>query len=142
MPALPNVDTSVTLTVDTATINQNNKNSKVDFTDNQGDPSENPGQPTNYVSSVNKGARITWTATSKNGTDTVNITGVSKKSIGGGSDILQSIGAPTDGQITAQVKNVQVTGDENYNISFNVIRNGVTSPYTIDPKLKMNPSEN
>ena len=71
MPTLPNVDTLVTLTVDTATINQNNKNSKVDFTDNQGDPAENPGQPNNYVSSVNKGARITWSATSKNDTDRV-----------------------------------------------------------------------
>lgn len=137
MPTLPNVDTSVILTVDTNTINQNNKNSKVDFTDNQGDPAENPGQPNNYVSSVNKGARITWSATSKNGTDTVNITDVSKKSVGGGSDILQSIGAPTNGQITALVKNVQVTGYESYNITFNI--NGDTSnPFTIDPKLQMN----
>lgn len=142
LTSLPHTNTLVTLTVDTTTINQSNKNSKVTFSDNQGDPGETPGQPRNYESSVNKGAQITWKGEAANDTDTVNITVVSKKTSGGGSSILVTpIGPPTSGQVTANVINSQVTGDENYNVTFDVIRNNVTTGYSIDPKLKMNPPE-
>ncbi|WP_411767578.1 hypothetical protein [Winogradskyella sp. A3E31] len=134
---MPNpTNTVVTLLVNTATINQNNKNSKVTFSDNQGDPAENPGNPNVYYSSVNVGAQISWIGQSENGTDTVQITSVSQKTTDGGSDILQSIGNPNNGQVTAIARSVYVSGDENYNVSF-TINNNTSNPYTIDPKIRM-----
>jgi len=130
-------NTLVTLTVDTSTINETNKNDKVTFTDDQSDPAENPGHPDQYVSTVNKNAWITWKGVSDNGTDTVNISKVEQKTTGGGSDILVvPIGNPNDGEVKARVKNSQVTGDECYNVKFNI--NGSTTEYCIDPKLRMN----
>lgn len=125
-------NTIITLTVDTANINETNKNLMITFTDDQGD-TETPGQPGQFESVVNKNSTITWKGVAKNGTDTISITDVSKKTTGGGSDILQEIGNPKDGIVTARVKNQQVTGDEFYNISLDV--SGTV--YTIDPRLKM-----
>ena len=125
-------NTEITLTVDTANINESNKNLMVTFTDNQGD-TEIPGQPGKFESVVNKNATVTWKGVAKAG-GAVSISSVSKKlGSDGGADILQDIGPPNDGIITARVKNIQVAGDEFYNISFLV---GSTT-YTIDPKLRM-----
>lgn len=133
------VNSTVTLTVDTVNITEATKNANVTFSDDQGDPAEIPGQPGQYESTVNRNAQIIWTGRAANGTDTVCITDVSKKAVGGGSDILVApIGRPVSCQVTGRVVNAQIAGDEFYTISFNVIRAGVTTGYSIDPKIRMN----
>lgn len=134
-------NTNVLLSVNTQSINQQNKKNMVVFSDDRSDPAENPGHPETYVSTVNRNMRVSWSGltSSPNSTDTVSITDVSKKTNGGGSDILQdtSFGDPNgDGIVTGQVKDEDVTGDENYNITF-IINGNTTDPFTIDPKLQM-----
>jgi len=129
-------NTIITLIVETTTINQGNKKSMVNFSDNQCDTDEVPGQPGTYLSTVNKNSNVTWIGFPSSGSDIINITNVSKKSTNGGSDILKSIG-PKKGSpqtVTAKVKNKDVSGNESYEVSFNI--NGNES-YTIDPLLKM-----
>ncbi len=133
-------DTVVTLTVNTTGITETNRNDMVTFSDNQSDPAENPGHPETYLSTVNKGAKITWVGASVNGTDVINITSVVKKQ-NGGADILKSIGGPLKGSdgkdtVTAVVTGQPQTGEETYTVSFNI--NGGTTVYPMDPRLKMN----
>ncbi|WP_411895137.1 hypothetical protein [Winogradskyella sp. A2] len=136
-------DTVITLTVDTDKI-QPNKQSIIDnvvFTDNQGDPDETKGRPDLYVSTVNKGATCTWQGAAKNKRDTVNITEVSKKSEGGGADILAEItlGDPiADPNVTSKVRSDAISGEECYNVTF-IINKNPSPTYTVDPRIKMNP---
>ncbi|WP_179007033.1 hypothetical protein [Winogradskyella forsetii] len=134
-------NTVITLTVDTENIKPNEQSIKdnVVFTDNQSDPAENPGHPDAYVSTVIKGSSCTWQGVAKNGRDTINITDVAKKPVGGGADILEEIalGDPFDDpKVTAKVKNKAITGPESYNVTFMINKNE-SQVYTIDPKLKM-----
>ncbi|WP_178988485.1 hypothetical protein [Winogradskyella schleiferi] len=136
-------DTVITLTVDTDNIKPNEQSIKdnVVFTDNQSDPAENPGHPDKYVSTVNKGHKCTWQGAAKNKRDTINITVVAKKPVGGGADILEEItlGDPiNDPNVISTVKNSVITGTESYNVSF-IINKNDSQVYTVDPKLRMNP---
>ncbi len=140
-PPPPKIPTVIILTVDTENI-EPNKQSIIDnvvFTDNQGDPGETKGRPDLYVSTVDKGSTCTWQGVAKNGRDTINITVVAKKAVGGGADILSEItlGDPiNDPNVTSTVKNIDITGTESYNVSF-IINKNDSQVYTVDPKLKM-----
>lgn len=134
-------NTVITLTVDTENIKPNTAsiNENVVFSDNQSDPAENPGHPETYVSSVIKGSTCTWQGVAKNGRDTINITDVAKKPVGGGADILSEItlGDPIkDPNVTSTVKNSDINGTESYNVSF-IINKNDSQVYTVDPRLKM-----
>lgn len=133
--------TVITLTVDTDKLisDPTNKKKYVTFSDNQGDDPETPGQPDKYVSTVNKGFSCEWQGVSVNKRDKVNITDVSKKSEGGGADILGEItlGDPfNDPKVTASVKDSDIKGFELYDVTFMINKNE-SLVYTIDPKLKM-----
>lgn len=69
-------DTNITVTVDTENLNGKNKNEKVRFSDDLGDP-EKPGDPASYVSTVYKNQAVTWTARALNGS-TVTIENIKK----------------------------------------------------------------
>lgn len=141
--ANPN-NTEVYLTVDTAHITEANKNDKVTFTDNQTDPAdpdpaETPGSPSTYVSSVKRGSQISWSAVAENGTTIVSITSVTKKA-DSPVDILQEIGNPNDGVVTAVVNGsppVPATAEETYSVSFSFTGTNGLESFTIDPRLKM-----
>lgn len=134
--------TVITLTVDTDKLISDpaKKNDYVVFSDNQSDdPGETKGHPETYTSTVMKGLSCTWQGVSLNKRDKVNITDVSKKSEGGGADILEEIalGDPfKDPKVTAKVKNKDIVGPEYYNITF-MINGNESLVYTIDPILKM-----
>lgn len=132
-------NTTVTLTVETNGITQGNKNDHVTFTDDQGDPGENKGHPDLYVSTVNKGARITFKGVPKSGSDTINITSVVKKPTSTNDILVQPIAGATNNpnggdELTAVVAGRQITGNEYYTVSFNI--NGGPE-FPIDPQLKM-----
>ena len=78
-------------------------------------------------------------ALQKNGRDTINISDVAKKAVGGGADILAEItlGDPiNDPKVIASVKNSDITGPESYNVSF-IINKNESPVYTVDPKLQI-----
>jgi hypothetical protein len=135
-------DAIVLLTVDTVKIKEEPTDSCVLFSDNMGDPKEKPGHSKEYITTVDKGKKITWEGVSTNGIDTINITLVSKKKKGGGSDILEEItlGDPlTDPTVVAKIKNKDFKEPENYNISF-IINKKEKEIYTLDPKLQIRKS--
>ena len=132
-------NTNVYLAVDTANITQPTKDNNVVFSDDRGDPGEISGHPSTYVSSVDKSKNIIWSGTADNKTDVINITKVAKKPVGGGSDILKKASYTADNgsrTVTGKVKDKDVTGDECYNITFN-INGDANKTFTIDPRLKM-----
>lgn len=129
-------DTTVTLTVDTATITEQTKNTAVVFSDDRGDAAETPGDPANYVSTVNKNYKVCWTGVGKNNTGTVQITGVAKE---GGSEIMKNIKQDPNNSMNwqAKIKTDGSDGDtESYTITIKV-DNDDTKVFTIDPKLKI-----
>jgi len=135
-------NTVITLTVDVDNLiaDPDNVDKYVEFSDNQGDAPETPGQPGNYESTVIKGLACEWQGVVKdNKPGQINITDVSKKAVGGGADILAEItlGDPFDDpKVTASVKNEDITGYEYYNVTFMINKNE-SLVYTIDPKLQM-----
>lgn len=76
----------------------------------------------------------------QNPNDRVLITMVSKKNIAGNKSLLKKDVYTGNGQVDAKVRRNYEDGEEAYDITFTVIRNGQATSYTIDPKLKMNPS--
>ena len=134
--------TVITLTVDADNLiaDPENIDNYVTFSDNQGDPAETKGQPGNYVSTVIKGLTCEWQGVvADNKPGQINITDVSKKSEGGGADILEEIalGDPFDDpKVIAKVKNNDIKGFEYYNFTF-MINKKESQDYTIDPRLTM-----
>ena len=132
-------DTHVHLTIDTRSINENNKNSMVIFSDDRSNPSENPGDPEQYVSLVDKNMKIYWSGQPADASSdkTIDILEVYRKPEGGAEILEKTFRDPNkDGIVIGKVKNKNVTGFENYNIVFRI--NGDTiQTFTIDPKLKM-----
>ena len=96
-------DTNVTVKVDTANINEINKKSKVDFSDDRNDPISVVGDPEDFESIVDKNQKITWTAVAKNGTTPVFIESVKRE---GGAEIMKQIArGNSHNSYTAKIKN-------------------------------------
>lgn len=136
-------DTYVIVTVDTVNINPENKNDKVEFSDNRGDPPSVLGNPNGFVSSVDRGKKIIWIGIAKDYDDyfenSVAIKEISRKSEEGGSDILKDKtykDKNDNGVVVGKIKDKDESGTESYNIS--ILVNGSDS-YSIDPQLKMIP---
>lgn len=128
-------DTVITVTVDTEKINQNNINQCVVFSDNREDPPQEPGDPENYVSTVDKNMNVIWEGVSENGTDSVEITNVDLKEKGDPKILKDSQISSTNGVIEAKVKDKYVSGEEAYNLTFTI--NKGSDSFPVDPKLKM-----
>ena len=132
-------DTHILLTIDTRTINQNNINTKVVFSDDRSDPSQNPGDPESFTSRVDKNMKVYWSGVAKDTSsrDEVNILGVYRKP-DGGAEILESLGKDPnkDGVIVGKVKNKNVTGFEYYSVEFEINKDTL-QVYLVDPKLTM-----
>lgn len=132
--------TTVLLSVNTANINQTNKNDQVVFSDNKGDR-EDPGHPDTYTSPVKGGSSISWSAQDSSSNNyAVKITNITKE---GGSEIIDLPPIISDaGSATAQVKSGIADGTtEEYYVFFQIYNEkgvGVGEPYRIDPKMRMN----
>ncbi|MGB5244880.1 MAG: hypothetical protein WBN19_01450 [Lutimonas sp.] len=141
-------DTIITLTVATALINNNNVDQQVIFSDDQGDGQSSPGNSKNYTSKVNKGKKVTWTATlntesgKSNSGDSVTMVAILKKVNGlGGDDILEKDCYYVDGtDVQGKVKsNAKDDETENYLAVFTVTTGSpaVSTTYIIDPRIKV-----
>lgn len=128
-------DTLITLTVDTGKINNNNINSCVVFSDDRKeDKPQEPGNPKDYVSTVNRNKKVTWQGKAKEGSDTVKILEVYRKKEDGGAEIVEKFNSKNDGTVEGKIKDKKVDGLENYEVKFSI--NG-GDPYPVDPKLAM-----
>ena len=118
-------DTNITVTVDTDTITEQNKNIKVEFKDDRNDPVGIIGRPEDFESVVDKNQKITWTAIAKNGLTPVFIESVKRES---GSEIMQQISrGNSPNKFRAKIKNqdfVPPNDTENYSITIGL--NGYT----------------
>lgn len=140
------IDTKVSVTVETSKITEANKLTTTKFKDNRGDI-ECPDDPRDYTAKIDYGKNIIWTGFVNNSyeypKDTVAIKKVARyQDEKGGAELLRKESYDdknTPGIVEGKVKPNYVPGTENYLITFKVKHNGITTQYTIDPKLIMNP---
>jgi len=134
-----NKDTHILLTVDTKTINENNINSKVVFSDDRSDPTSNPGNPKTFTSRVDKNMKVYWSAVPKdlNSTETVDVLAIYRKPESSAEILESTFKDPNkDGIIIGKIKNKNVSGLELYSVLIRI--NGDTiKTYLVDPKLEM-----
>lgn len=141
-------DTGITLTIATALINGGNVDKNVIFSDDRGDGTSSSGDSKNYISKVDKGKKVTWTAAvntdsgNSNPGDSVTVVAVLKKPNNlGGDDILEKDAYYQDGNlIEGKVKSgANSDATENYLVVFAVTNgsNQITTSYIIDPKLQV-----
>lgn len=134
-----NKDTNILLTVDTKTINQNNIDSKVVFSDDRSDPTTNPGDPKTFTSIVDKNMKVYWSAVPKDATstETVDVLAIYRKPEGGAEILETTYKDPNkDGIIIGKIKNKKVNGLEEYSVLIRI--NGDTlKTFMVDPKLEM-----
>ena len=132
-------DTHILLTIDTKTINQNNINSKVIFSDDRSNPNENSGDPASFTSKVDKNMKVYWSGVAKDTTtgDEVAILGIFRKP-DGGAEILESLSKDPNrkGVVVGKVKNKSISGFEYYSVEFRINQDTLRT-YLVDPKLKM-----
>ncbi|MFD0976864.1 hypothetical protein [Salinimicrobium gaetbulicola] len=128
-------DTVITVTVDTEKINLSNINQCVVFTDNRDDPSQQPGDPENYVSTVDKNMKAIWEGVSENGTDSVQITNIDLKGNDDPKILKDSHISSTNGIVEAKIKDKYESGEEAYKLTFTI--NNSNTSYPVDPKLRM-----
>lgn len=111
-------DTNVTVTVDTDNINQTNKKCMVVFSDDFGDPLGPPCDPANYISSVNKNQKITWTAIAKNGVTPVFFQNVKAED---GAKILKDLRrGDGNNKYTAKIKGKNINDGETEDYSITI----------------------
>jgi hypothetical protein len=140
-------NTNIILSVSSALINGSNVDQNVIFSDDRGDGGSSGGNSKNYISKVNKGKKVTWTAVvnsnpgKSNPGDSVTVVAVLKKPNSlGGDDILEKDCYYQSGNLVeGKVKGDPNEGEtENYLVVFSVTSNGQSSTtYIIDPKLQV-----
>lgn len=133
-------DTNVLLTIDTKTINENNVDSKVVFSDDRSDPATNPGNPESFTSIVDKNMKVYWSGVPQDSdsNETIDIIAIYRKPEGGAEILESTFRDPNrDGIVIGKVKNRNVSGLEYYSVVFRI--NGETPrTFVVDPKLQMN----
>ncbi len=137
--AIERKDTHILLTVDTETINQNNIDAKVVFSDDRSTPSENPGDPKTFISIVDKNKKVYWSAVPKdpNSGLSIDVLAIFRKE-DGGAEIMEDIYIEEGkkGVVVAKIKNKKVLGLENYSVVFR-INEDTPRTFVVDPKLEM-----
>lgn len=140
-------NTNIILSVSSALINGSNVDQNVIFSDDRGDGGSSGGNSKNYISKVNKGKKVTWTAVinsnpgKSNPGDSVTVVAALKKPNSlGGDDILEKDCYYQNGNLVeGKVKGNPNEGEtENYLVVFSVTSTGQSSTtYIIDPKLQV-----
>ena len=132
-----NINLAVKPNVDVSTIEQANVINMIDFTDNREGDTQDPADPTTWVSKVNKSKKVNWTGTDDPSRSIIfKITEVTRESSNPVKILKKDVYTDNnnDGIVVGQVKDVDVTGQESYTVHFTI--NG--TPLYIDPKLVMN----
>lgn len=110
------------------------------FFDSNGNSSTS-GNHTDFLSLVDLDKWVFWQGQVQdlngNPSDVVNVTMIKKKAITGNKSLLKKDTYTGEQMVQAKVKKRYEEGDESYAIYFTVIRNGVSTSYVIDPKIKI-----
>ncbi|WMI70213.1 hypothetical protein [Mangrovimonas sp. YM274] len=140
------IDSTVFLTVDTANINPGNVKLTAILSDNRNDSPEQPGDPTNFTTAVDRDKSVTWQGIVKepttNPNDSVQIILIARKpGDNGGAKFLKHGILETEDMstVSGKIRDKKKEKDEeneNYYIVFTV-NYDFTNPYILDPKLKM-----
>ena len=133
-----NNDTNILVRVDTGKINSGNADNCVEFTDDNGNSTGQPGNGKNFTSKVEKDKWVFWSGEpmDEQSNDRIWIIDIQRKPKGGGAEILDSIKVQANGTVKGKIKNKDVTGEELYDLTFK-INDEAERTYTIDPKLRM-----
>lgn len=126
-------NTHIRMEVKTEGLQQKNVNTHVKFSDDRNDPEQPEGRPQDYVSTVDRNAKVQWEAFAVNGKDSVEIIEVARKKKGGAELMKEKHVKPVNGKAIAHIRDVFVEGEELYEVKFRV--QGIE--YTVDPKLQM-----
>lgn len=140
---MPKKNTYIYVVVDTDSINEENKNEKVDFSDNFGG-SYSGKHPSKFISLVNENKNIIWCGivkeAAKNPTHRVAVKKILRKPGTTGPEILHNppfLEENESGVVIGKAKKSKVSGDEDYNIILEVSKGGNKVEYHIDPKMRM-----
>ncbi|WP_029036902.1 hypothetical protein [Salinimicrobium xinjiangense] len=132
-------NTVIYVTVDTRKINEGNIDQHVVFSDDRDDPPQKPGNPKDYVSTINKGMKVYWRGVAKDADsgDTIEITGVDVKDAKGSWTLLDGVESEqgNKGVKVGRVKGLYIEGQEPYSVRFRI--EGRKSEFEVDPKLEM-----
>lgn len=134
-------DTIITLKVTTNKIHGDHISKYVRLSDNRPDDYKtNLKDPADFVSLVNRNRKVFWFGAPEvmDTGDSVQITGITRKTSKGNAEILDNIfpDPEQDGVYVAKVKDKDIEGDEGYSITFR-INNDARREYTLDPKIRM-----
>lgn len=135
-------DINVLVTVDTENLTAENVNTTVVLSDDNDDSDDIPGDSSTFdIIKAGGGFSVQWTPESKNGTDTVNITGINKVSGDDVWDVAPALESGTDMWLASVVNNDSDTTLElKYDIVFTV-SNKSGETFILDPKMKVPPRD-
>lgn len=133
-------DINITVTVDTENLTAENVNTTVVLSDDNDDSDDIPGDSSTFdVIKAGGGVSVQWTPESKNGTDTVNITGINKVSGDDVWGVTPSLESGTDMWLGSLISNDgDTTLEMKYDIVFEVSNKSGES-FTLDPKMTVPP---
>jgi hypothetical protein len=131
-----NITLAVKPKVDVDSITQKNVKEKINFTDDRGDP-VNPSDPVKWVSKVDNSKKVQWAGVNDPGRNIAfKIIEVNREQTSPVKILKEDIykDQNKDGIVIGDVRNTEVTGEEQYKITFTIN----AKELHIDPKLKMN----
>ncbi len=135
-------DINVLVTVDTETLTAENVNTTVVLSDDNDDSDDIPGDSSTFdIIKEGGGVSIQWTPESKNGTDTVTLTGINKVSGDDCWDVQPSQETGTDMWLGSLVDN---NGDSTLEMKYDIVfevSNKSGESFTLDPKVTIDPAK-
>ncbi|MGK7392005.1 MAG: hypothetical protein ACNS60_16760 [Candidatus Cyclobacteriaceae bacterium M2_1C_046] len=133
-------DTSISLSVDTENITENNVQDMVTLTDSRGNQSE-PGALASFTSEIEPGAQVIWAGDAQDVTreEAVNVIDIINKNTGDFRLIVEPRRSEDGTQIIADVQDQFIDGvTDEYLIMFTIERTtGDIDTFAVDPILRM-----
>ncbi|MDW3192354.1 MAG: hypothetical protein R8G66_08315 [Cytophagales bacterium] len=131
-------DINVLVTVDTENLTAENVNTTVVLSDDNDDTDDIPGDSSTFdIIKAGGGVSIQWTPESKNGTDSVSITGINKVTGDDVWDVEPSLESGTDMWLGSLISNY---GDTTYEMKYDIVfevSNRSGESFILDPKIKV-----
>lgn len=136
---LESKDAEVLLTIDTETINENNLNTTVVFSNVGESEQGSSGNPSNFLTTVYKKMKISWKGVPKdqNSTAIIEITDVERKLDGGAKLLRFGTKEYKNKALEMKIKGRYIEGIEYYNVKFKITEGDSVREFEIDPKLEM-----
>ncbi len=134
-------DINVLVTVDTENLTAENVNTTVVLSDDNDDSDDIPGDSSTFdIIQQGGGVSVQWTPESKNGTDTVSISGINKVSGDDVWDVAPSLESGTDMWLGSLVNN---DGDSELEMKYDIVFEVSNKPgqtFILDPTIRVKPT--